>query len=319
MTPTPPYQAPRWLRGGHAQTIWPALFLRPERPAYTREVWDTPDNGQIAVDRVGNDPAAPLVVLFHGLEGSSDSHYARALMLEAARLGWRGAVPHFRGCGGVDNTLARAYHAGDSAEVAWILARFAAESSAPVFAAGVSLGGNMLLKYLGETGDAALPAAAAAVSVPLDLTAASTRLDRGLGRRLYTRMFLKTLKPKARAQLTRYPALFDGARLERTRTFAEFDDLVTAPLAGYPDARAYWAGASSKPLLHAIRRPTLVLNARNDPFLPASALPHVAEVGPAVTLEQPEHGGHVGFAAGPFPGRLEWLPRRLTAFFRQHL
>ncbi|NDV12584.1 YheT family hydrolase [Crenobacter caeni] len=319
MTPAPPYQAPRWLRGGHAQTIWPALFLRPARPAYRRELWDTPDKGQIAVDRVGDDTAAPLLVLFHGLEGSSDSHYARALMLEVEQLGWRGAVPHFRGCGGVDNTLPRAYHAGDSAEVAWILARFAAESGAPVFAAGVSLGGNMLLKYLGETGEAALPMAAAAVSVPLDLTAASTRLDRGLGRRIYTRMFLKTLKPKAHAQLERHPALFDGGRLARTHTFAEFDDLVTAPLAGYPDARAYWLGASSKPLLGAIRRPTLVLNARNDPFLPASALPDAAEVAACVTLEQPEHGGHVGFADGPFPGRLEWLPRRLTAFFRQHL
>ncbi|WP_082824075.1 YheT family hydrolase [Crenobacter luteus] len=308
------YRAPRWLRGGHAQTIWPAIGITLPRPPYRRELWPTPDGGQIAVDFVDGPRDAPLVVLFHGLEGSSDSHYARALMATLAERGWRGAVPHFRGCGGVSNTLPRAYHAGDSAEVAWLLEKFA-DLGQPLFAAGVSLGGNMLLKHLGEAGAAALPAACAAVSVPLDLAAASTRLDAGFGRHVYTRMFLGTLKPKAMAQLIRHPDLFDGDGVRRARTFGEFDDLVTAPLHGYCDVRDYWARASSKPLLRHIARPTLLLNAVNDPFLPPDALPRPHEVSDAVTLELPAEGGHVGFVTGRFPGRLNWLPERLLAFF----
>ncbi|MGL6070057.1 YheT family hydrolase [Craterilacuibacter sp.] len=315
MTAPLPYHAPRWLRGGHVQTIWPALFMRPARPDYQRELWATPDGAHIAVDRIHGQPGQPLLVLFHGLEGSSDSHYSRALMLALQTRGWHGAVPHFRGCGGMANPLPRAYHAGDSAEIAWILARLAAEYDGPLFAAGVSLGGNMLLKYLGEYGRAALPAAAAAVSVPLDLAAASTCLDKGWGRHLYTRMFLDTLKPKALAQLQAHPGLFDAQRVKAARTFAEFDDLVTAPLAGYRDVHDYWARASSKPLLAHIATPTLIINARNDPFLPASALPQADQVSASITLEQPEHGGHVGFASGRFPGHLSWLPERLLRFF----
>lgn len=310
---TPPYRAPRWLIGGHAQTLWPALLARGPRPHYRRERWPTPDGGEIAVDFIDGPADAPLLVLFHGLEGSSDSHYARALMSAVAARGWRGAVPHFRGCGGVDNALPRAYHAGDSAEVAWVLQKLA--DGHPLLAAGVSLGGNMLLKYLGEQGDAALPVAAAAVSAPLDLAAASTRLDHGMGRRLYTRMFLDTLKPKALSQLQRHPGLFDDQRLRRARTFGEFDDIVTAPIHGYQGAADYWRRASSKPWLRHIRRPTLVLNARNDPFLPPEALPTAHEVADCVQLEQPEHGGHAGFASGPFAHSLAWLPRRLLAFF----
>ncbi|SCK26978.1 YheT family hydrolase [Vogesella sp. LIG4] len=312
------YQPPRWLHGSHADTIWPAVFIRQRPPVYRRELWLTPDGGQIAVDRVDGQPGTPLVVLFHGLEGSSHSHYAIALMQAVAARGWHGAVSHLRGCGGVENRQPRAYHAGDSAEVEWILRRLVGEQPL-LFAVGVSLGGNMLLRYLGEQGAAALPLAAAAVSVPVDLTAASSRLDRGLGKWLYTRLFLSTLKPKLLRQLQHHPQLFDAAAMLRARTFAQFDDLVTAPLHGYRDVGDYWARASSKPLLRQIMRPTLLLNARNDPFLPPSALPLPAEISPAVTLELPERGGHVGFATGPFPGRLDWLPQRLLAFFDTHL
>jgi hypothetical protein len=312
------YTAPRWLVGGHAQTIWPALMLRPPRPAYRREIWDTPDGGQIALDFVDGQPGAPLVVLFHGLEGSSDSHYARALMHAVGQRRWQGVVPHFRGCGGVDNPLARAYHAGDAAEIRWILQRLAKQHDR-LFAAGVSLGGSMLLNYLAEEGDRAIPRAAAAISTPLDLTAASRRLDRGLGKLIYTRMFMNTLKAKALAQLARHPGLFDPGPVRRAATFADFDHAVTAPLHGFASGRAYWRSASSKQRLHRIAAPTLVLNAQNDPFLPASALPKSSEVAPSVELEFPPHGGHVGFVTGPFPGRLDWLPTRLLALFDQHL
>ncbi|MBV8045638.1 MAG: alpha/beta fold hydrolase [Paludibacterium sp.] len=310
------YTAPHWLPGGHAQTIWPALMLRPPRPAYRRELWPTPDGGEIALDFVDGQDGAPLVVLFHGLEGSSDSHYARALMHAVARRGWHGVVPHFRGCGGVDNLLPRAYHAGDAAEIRWILQRLA-ERHPCLYAAGVSLGGSMLLNYLAEDGAQAAPRAAAAISVPLDLTAASTRLDRGFGKHVYTRMFMSTLKTKALNQLRHHPHLFAVDTVRRARTFAEFDHWVTAPMHGFGSARDYWREASSKQRLHRIAIPTLVLNAKNDPFLPASALPDHSQAGPCVELEFPQHGGHVGFVTGRFPGRLDWLPNRLLRHFDQ--
>jgi len=320
LTPEPePYRAPPWLRGGHAQTIYPALFLRGARPRYRRERWETPDADFIDLDFLDGGPAAaPCVALFHGLEGSSSSHYSLALMRALARRRWRGVVVHFRGCSGEANRLPRAYHSGDAPEVGWILARLA-HTERPLYAAGVSLGGNALLKWLGESGTAAgAPlAAAAAVSAPLDLMAAGAALEQGLNL-IYTRMFLATLRQKSVAKLARFPGLFDRARALRARTLREFDDVVTAPLHGYRDTDDYWTRASSKPGLAAVRLPTLVLNAQNDPFLPARHLPGVHEVSSMVTLEQPAEGGHAGFASGAFPGNLDWLPQRLLAFFSEH-
>ena len=312
------YRSPRWLPGGHLQTIWPALLLRPSRPAYRREQWLTPDGGQIAADFIDGKPGQPLLVLFHGLEGSSDSHYARTIMHAVLARGWHGVVPHFRGCGGVDNSLPRAYHAGDSQEISWILDRLSVNYPL-LFAAGISLGGSMLLNYLAAYGQQSKPQAAAAVSTPLDLTAASMQLDRGLGQLLYTRMFMQSLKVKALAQLKRHPGLFDEQRLRQARTFTDFDHWVTAPLHGFASGRDYWQRASSKQRLQQITCPTLVLNARNDPFLPMSALPSANQVSPAVTLDFPEHGGHVGFVSGSFPGHLAWLPQRLFHHFAETL
>ena len=289
---------------GHLQTIAAALAPRP-RPAFARERWDTPDGDFIDVDFAGG--GRPLI-LFHGLEGCSHSHYARVLAPAFAGAGWRVAIPHWRGCSGEPNRLPRAYHSGDSAEVDWILRRF----TPPVDAIGVSLGGNALLKWLGERGDDArrVVRRAAAISAPLDLAAAASALDRGLNRLLYTRMFLATLKTKSLAQLARYPQLFDGVQLGRARTFREFDDLYTAPLHGFRDAAHYWRASSSGAWLSHIRVPTLVINARNDPFLPEPALLAASRnAASAVTLEFPRAGGHVGFAA-------VWLRRRLLEFFR---
>ncbi len=313
------YRAPRWLRGGHAQTIYPALFLRGRRPRYRRERWDTPDADFIDVDFVDTGSAgAPRVVLFHGLEGSSSSHYAVALMRALARERWNGAVVHFRGCSGELNRLPRAYHSGDAPEIGWILERLA-QAGGPLYAVGVSLGGNALLKWLGESGDGALAClrAAAAVSAPLDLMAAGAALGQGLNR-IYTRMFLATLRDKSLAKLERFPGLFDRGRMLAARNLREFDDVVTAPLHGYRDTDDYWTRASAKPVLAAVSVPTLVLNARNDPFLPARHLPQPSEVSARVLLEQPAEGGHAGFAAGAFPGNLDWLPQRLLAFFGEH-
>jgi predicted alpha/beta-fold hydrolase len=318
-----PYRAPWWLPGGHAQTLYAALFAPRPKVAYRRERWDTPDGDFVDVDRVlpRGSEQAPLVVLFHGLEGSSTSHYAQALMSHVHDLGWRAAVVHFRGCSGEPNRLARAYHSGDSDEIDWMLRRLSAQhAGAPLYATGVSLGGNALLKWLGERGTAAcdIVTAAAAVSAPLDLMCAGDALGRGFNR-VYTGHFLSTLKRKSLAKLAHFPGLYDATRVLAARTLRAFDDVVTAPLHGFRDTDDYWTRASSKPWLSHIEVPTLLVNARNDPFMPAHALPERGEVSPAVIREFPHDGGHVGFVSGAFPGHLHWLPRRIIAFLRQHI
>jgi uncharacterized protein len=225
-------------------------------------------------------------------------------------------MPHWRGCSGELNRKPRAYHSGDSEEVDWILRRLSLNDS-PLHAIGISLGGNALLKWLGERGEAArgIVGRAAAVSAPVDVAAAGRALDRGLNRLLYTRMFLSTLKPKSIAKLEAFPGLYDAARVGAARTFREFDDMVTAPLHGFRDVDHYWTSASSGPWLGGVRVPTLLLNARNDPFLPEQALLAAArEAAPCVVLEFPRTGGHAGFTSGPFPGGHTWLPRRLFQF-----
>jgi predicted alpha/beta-fold hydrolase len=313
-----PYSAPAWLPGGHAQTIYPVLGAPRPRVGYRRTRWATPDGDFIDLDWVDGPADAPLVVLFHGLEGSSRSHYALALMSRVGQAGWRGCVAHFRGCGGEPNRLPRAYHSGDSAEIDWILRRLRQEN-ATLYAAGVSLGGNALLKWLGETGAGAraIVQKTAAVSAPVDLTAAGEALGRGFNL-VYARYFLASLKPKGLAKLERYPGLFDRGRMLAARTLRDFDDVLTAPLHGFRDAADYWARASAKPWLARIAVPTLMVNARNDPFLPANALPRPHEVAPAVEFECPEGGGHAGFVDGGFPGRLDWMPRRILNFLGAH-
>ncbi|RJG05213.1 alpha/beta fold hydrolase [Noviherbaspirillum cavernae] len=310
------YAAPRWLPGGHLQTIFPATCITKPHVAYRRERWNTPDGDFIDIDFVDGKPDQPFIVLFHGLEGSSDSHYARALMAHIASLGWSGAVPHFRGCSGELNHAPRFYHSGDAAELNWIIRRLAAEhkarSPARFYAAGVSLGGNALLRWLGESQhEARIVDAACAISAPLDLAAGGAALSRGLNR-IYTRVFLQTLKPKCLQKLTQFPRLFDRDTMLCARNLYEFDNIVTAPLHGYRDTDDYWNRASAKHVLPDIMVPTLVLNARNDPFLPAQHLPR--EASRFVTLEYPEHGGHVGFAVGSMPGRINWLPLRIQQF-----
>ncbi len=324
-TPAPDgYRPPGWLRGAHAQTIWPATVAPRARVAYRRERWTTPDGDFIDVD-FAQGPAlredAPMLVLFHGLEGSSSSHYATALMAAALGRGWRGAVAHFRGCSGELNLKARAYHSGDSAEIDWILRRFAGigAPSAPLLAAGVSLGANALLKWLGEQGEAAgFVSAAVAVSAPQDLAAGAAALSRGFNR-VYTDNFLRTLKRKSLAKLAQHPGLFDRERMLASRDFFDFDDAVTAPMHGFASCHDYWARSSSRQFLGGIRVPTLVINALNDPFLPAASLATAAQVSRCVRLDYPAQGGHVGFLGGRFPGRFTWLPRRAHGFLAEHL
>jgi predicted alpha/beta-fold hydrolase len=307
------YSSPWWLPGGHLQTVYASLRPPPRLPL-ERERWEAPDGDFIDVDFAGDAAAARRLVLFHGLEGSSDSHYARAIAAHFTARGWRMAIVHFRGCSGEPNRAPRAYHSGDTEEIDWILRRL----GPPLHAVGVSLGGNALLKWLGERGNQAkeLVRRAAAVSAPIDLAAAGRALDRGLNRLLYTRHFLSTLKPKSLAKLEMFPDLYDAETLRKASTFREFDNVVTAPLHGFRDVDHYWSSAASGPYLEQIRVPTLLLNARNDPFLPEHALLAAArKAAPCVLLEFPRTGGHAGFLAGPFPGR-PWLPQRLMEFLQ---
>ncbi len=324
MTSPSDFAAPRWLPGGHAQTIWPALFSRRyvgDPPAFRRERWTTPDNDFVDVDWLGEDADATLLVLFHGLEGSSSSHYAQAFSAEAKRRGWRFAIPHFRGCSGEINLAPRAYHSGDWEEMAWLLAHFRELHRGPVIAVGVSLGGNALLRYAEEAGTSAKAnvRAIAAISAPLDLAAGGEAIGRGFGRQVYTRMFLRSMKPKALLKLAQHPGLFDVARMRQARDLREFDDVFTAPLHGFRDAADYYTRGSAKPRLAQIGVPALVLNAKNDPFFPAAALPGASAVGAHVTLWQPAHGGHVGFAEGGWPGHVRALPERVAGWLAAHL
>jgi len=316
--------APWWLPGGNAQTIWAALCARRHEgaaPAYRRERWVTPDADFIDVDVLDPPPAgrdAPLLVLFHGLEGSSRSHYAQAFAHWARGAGWGFAVPHFRGCSGELNLAPRAYHSGDFEEIGWVLGRMRAQHGRPLYAVGVSLGGNALLRWAQEAGDSAAQTthAIAAISSPIDLAAAGRAITRGFNRQVYDRMFLRSMLPKALAKLAQHPGLFKRERLLAARDLYEFDNVFTAPLHGFRDTDDYWARGSAKPHLARLRIPALVLNARNDPFVPAACLPGPHEAGSHATLWQPAHGGHAGFPGGGFPGQLSAMPEAVTAWLR---
>ncbi len=317
------YQAPWWLPGGNLQTIWASLYERRRfGPALTfrRERWITPDMDFVDVDVADAaadmiDPAAspeqrPLLVLFHGLEGSSASHYAEAFGDFARQHGVMYAVPHFRGCSGELNLAPRAYHSGDFEEVGWVLRRMRVRHAGPIVAVGVSLGGNALLRWAQEMGAAAggFVSAVASVCAPLDLAAGGKALGQGFNRLVYTGMFLRSMKPKALRKLAQHPGLFDRETLLAARDLYAFDNVFTAPLHGYRDVDDYWSRASAGPHLARIRIPALVVNARNDPFVPAASLPAPDAVGPHVTLWQPEQGGHVGFPHGRWPGEVRLMP-----------
>ena len=309
------------------QTIYAAKLARRyvgQKPRWMRERWDTPDGDFVDIDWHQDGLAlpadVPLLVLFHGLEGSSSSHYAEAFAQEAHSRGWRMAVPHFRGCSGEINWAPRAYHSGDFEEVDWMLKRFHAQHSGPLLAVGVSLGGNALMRWAGEMGHAASQVVNAVASVcsPIDLAASGNAIDAGFNKAVYARMFLASMKPRAMQKLQQFPGLFDPRELMAANTLYAFDGVFTAPLHGFRDTDDYWDRASAKPGLSRVQVPALVLNACNDPFIPASSLPTQDQVSEHVTLWQPEQGGHVGFASGRFPGDLQEMPWAVTEWMTQH-
>jgi len=310
------YVAPRWLPGAHAQTILPALWPWP-RLNYDAERWTTPDDDFIDVHWAGPANASRLLVFFHGLEGGSSAAYARRIGAEALRRGWRFAVPHFRSCSGELNRALPDYHSGASGEIDWILREFARRHGGPVYAAGVSLGANALLKWLGELGANAgsVVRAAVAISAPIDLTMTGAALARGFSR-VYGKHFLcDNLRWKAlrKVEPDMYPGAYDGRRVRAAKALRDFEDAVTAPVNGFLDAQDYWVRSSAGQFLDTIAVHTLLINARNDPFLPDHALRAMDRVVPQpsryLRFNFPDEGGHAGFA-----GCDGWFVNRVANF-----
>jgi uncharacterized protein len=328
------YRRPWWYRGAHLQTLWGPLVRRFGVPGLRRERIETPDGDFLDLDWLTAGPTAaparpltpargsPLVLILHGLEGSSRSHYARGLLRETAALGLDGVVLNFRSCSGEINRAARLYHSGETSDLDWVIATVLAPDPARRLGlVGVSLGGNVALKWLGERGSAAPPqvVAAVAISTPFDLAACAGILDGGLPRKLYTAGFLRTMKAKVRAKARLYDGRLDVRAALRARTFTQYDRVVTAPLYGFADERDYWARSSSGRHLAGVRRPCLLISALNDPFMPASALPREAvSRSPWIEALFPPEGGHAGFLEGPL-GRRSWAERQALAFLERHL
>lgn len=295
-----PFRQAPWLPGAHFQTVL-GKFIRPRfDPGLTRERWETPDGDFIDLDFGPNPvPRSPLVVILHGLEGSTRRAYVRMAMAELLDQGVQPVGMNFRSCSGEPNRRPRFYHSGDTEDLAWVLAglrrRFPHRQ---LGALGFSLGGNVLLKHLGELGDSQANAieAAAAISVPFDLVAGTRALESGRMGRIYTRYFLRSLRAKTQAKQTLLEGLVDLKRILAARSLREFDDAATAPLHGFPDAWTYYRESSASGFLDRIRTPTLLLQATDDPFLPGEALPRRAiEANPWLVDGIQSSGGHVGF------------------------
>jgi uncharacterized protein len=317
------YSPAWWVPGGHLQTLWGKLFRRQPVAPTILVRWDTPDGDFLELHRLVSKPSAPRVLLLHGLEGSVRSHYAQGLLNEAARRGWGADLLIFRSCGSELNRARRFYHSGETGDVAFVLERISREFPfAPLGMAGVSLGGNVLLKFLGERGKD-LPKTlrgAATISVPFDLARSSKRINRGFSR-LYQRFFLGSLRRKAGEKAKRFPDLAPVDRIASLRTLEDFDNLVTGPLHGFADAQDYYARSSSLAYLEAIRLKTLLISAVDDPMLPAEVLDEVREIArknPALEIEFVQKGGHAGFITGSVPWRpFYYAEYRVGEFFAE--
>jgi len=314
-----------WLKHRHLQTIFPSLpWAWRERAPLRREILNLPDGDSTAVDWLSDSDelprSAPLLVVLHGLEGSAESSYARMLMQAALERRWRPCVLHFRDCGDYRNPLPRRYHAGETGDIRHFLETLHDQGqTGPIFAVGYSLGGNILLKYLGESGEKSRLHAAGAVCVPLNLHICAETLNTGFSKN-YQRVLLKNMKSSVQQKFDRDTAAFDWDRAMAAENFAEFDDAVTAPLHGFDGKNDYYDKCSSAQFLKDVGRPTLIINSLDDPFMTPEVIPHYDELSEHVTLEVADAGGHVGFVEGGTPWRPRYyLPRRILNFLEDHL
>ena len=310
-----------WLRGPHAQTLWSQYFRRRDPPEMRIERLEMPDGDHLHLYHRDLGADRPRLFLLHGLEGSVRSHYVQGFVRGAEARGWSSTLLVFRGCGPEFNMAPRMYHSGETSDLRHALRTLVSRHPEERLAlAGVSLGGNVLLKYLGEN-PAGVPAqvvGAAAVSVPFDLEAGSRFLQKGFAK-VYDRHFLKSLRLKALRKLEQHPGLFDRDRALKAQSIEDFDDAVTGPVHGFAGSNDYYTRSSSIHFLEEIAVPTLLLSAEDDPFLPVQVLHRVREVAarnPRLTVQFTEHGGHVGFLAGNIPFRpYHWAEGRVLSFF----
>jgi len=314
------FRPSRWLGNAHAQTIWPALVRRPTPLPWTRERLELPDGDFLDLDwlRVGSDR---LVIIAHGLEGGSRRHYTAGLAQLCRSAGWDTLSWNFRGCSGDPNRLPRAYHSGATEDLRAVIE--AVESSRryrDLFLVGFSLGGNLILKYLGEWGsNPGLIRGAGAVSVPCDLRASAERMDQP-DRQFYRLRFIRSMRARMDLKRLQFGDQIPSDHSNPCRTFREFDDTFTAPLHGFESALDYWSKCSAIRFLEDIRVPTLILNARDDPFLAPTCFPTpLAQAHPWVYLEAPEKGGHVGFVSRENGSRRYWAEARVVEFFQEHI
>ena len=309
-----------WLRNRHAQTIYPSLpWAGAPHNKVRREYLELPDGDTTVVDWMAEGPdfdsETPILIILHGLEGSANSPYARMLLKVAANHEWRAAVLHFRDCGDYRNRLPRRYHAGETDDIRFFLESIRAGGhEGPMFAAGYSLGGNVLLKYLGENGASTPLDAAAAVSVPLDLHDSAEALSKGFSK-VYQNLLIKRMKKAVRRKFDPHTAAFDWQRTMAAHTFAELDDVLTAPLHGFSGKDEYYDRCSSMGYLNEITCPTLIINSTDDPFMTSGSIPQLEKISATVQVELAKAGGHVGFISGGLPWKPNYyLPGRIVEF-----
>jgi len=313
------YQPARWLFGPNLMTIFGPLFRPGPRVSVSRERWELSDGDFVDVDRMPGPRDAPLLLALHGLEGSSSAHYVRGLLAQARKRGWRALALNFRGCSGDMNRLVRSYHSGETGDLSEVVLR-AQDEADRIVLAGCSLGGNVLVKWLGELGDSAPRQikAAVALSVPFDLALCARTLDGpGFWTWLYRTRFLRSLKRKSLQKLRKFPGAADEERVRRARTLFEFDDALTARLHGFAGAEDYYAQSSSANYVERVRVPLLLVSAEDDPFIPARCVPRTRTR--SVELELSPRGGHLGFVEGPIWKPRFYAERRAIAFLEEHV
>jgi predicted alpha/beta-fold hydrolase len=318
-----------WLNDAHLQTLYPALMRRtPLPPGLRRERLITPDHDFIDIDWCGEGDQ-PLIILLHGLTGSSQSGYIKGLQISLLAHGFRSVALNFRGCSGEYNHSARCYHSGETEDIHFLYQTLRRrEPDIPFAAVGFSLGGNVLLKWLGEQGNKLSLFAAIAVSVPLVLSICATKLDKGFSK-IYRKNLLRDLKHHVQAKQRHLEKL--GKRqeagkierlgdLSRIKSFWQYDDRVVARLHGFKNVQDYYQRSSSRQFLKSIAIPTLLIQALDDPFMTDKVLPDLDELSPSIYLEITQGGGHVGFVAGDIPFKpTYWLEQRIPEFLKQHL
>lgn len=305
-----------WLQNPHMQTIWPCVCRRSISLETERERLELPDGDFIDLEWSGRHESGPIVILLHGLEGSIDSHYAKGMMQAFLTQGWRSVLIHFRGCSGEPNRLSRNYHSGDTGDVNLLVHILKErEPQTKMTAVGVSLGGNVLLKWLGETGAQNQLTAAIAISVPFQLNVVAKHVTKGFSK-LYQWYFIKCLRKRLSHKFRLRPTHLDKSAFDDVNTMYDFDERITAPLHGFSSAEDYYEQCSCRQFLHNINVPTLILHAKDDPLMTSDVIPSQEELSDKITLELSETGGHVGFVAGKYPWRAEyWLEQRIIDFF----